>query len=32
MKKLSTAAVTAKRNLGKQQLTVGLELGDRSSC
>jgi transposase len=32
MKKLSTAAVTAKRNLAKQQLTIGLDLGDRSSC
>jgi transposase len=32
MKKVSTAAVTAKRNLAKQQLTIGLDLGDRSSC
>ena len=32
MKKVSTAAVKASRNFSQSQLTVGLDLGDRSSC
>src|SRR5215467_10574203 len=31
MKKVSTAAATRIRNLSQQRLTVGLDLGDRSS-
>jgi hypothetical protein len=29
MKKGSTAAVTASRNISQQKLTIGLDLGDR---
>jgi len=32
MKKVSTAAVKASRNFSQSKLTVGLDLGDRSSC
>jgi transposase len=31
MKKLSTAAVTARKNFREHELTIGLDLGDRSS-
>jgi transposase len=31
MKKVSTAAVTASRNISQQKLTIGLDLGDRHS-
>lgn len=32
MKKVSTVAVNANRNISQQKLTIGLDLGDRSSC
>jgi hypothetical protein len=32
MKKVSTAAAKQSRNFSQQQLTIGLDLGDRSSC
>lgn len=32
MKKVSTAAVKTSRNISQQNLTIGLDLGDRSSC
>ena len=32
MKKVSTAAVKQIRNFSEQKLTIGLDLGDRSSC
>jgi transposase len=31
MKKVSTAAVTATKNCSQPKLTIGLDLGDRSS-
>ena len=31
MKKVSTAAVTATKNFSQPRLTIGLDLGDRSS-
>ena len=31
MKKVSTAAVTATKNFSQPKLTIGLDLGDRSS-
>jgi transposase len=31
MKKISTAAVKATKNFSQQKLTIGLDLGDRSS-
>jgi transposase len=31
MKKVSTAAVKATKNFSQQKLTIGLDLGDRSS-
>ena len=31
MKKISTAAVKQSRNISEQKLTIGLDLGDRSS-
>jgi len=31
MKKISTAAAEQSRNLSQQKLTIGLDLGDRSS-
>ncbi|HET9307253.1 MAG TPA: hypothetical protein VFO46_14615 [Candidatus Sulfotelmatobacter sp.] len=32
MKKVSTAATKRNRNLSQPDLTIGLDLGDRSSC
>src|SRR5437762_7624713 len=32
MKKISTAATKPSRNFSQQKLTIGLDLGDRSSC
>src|SRR5437868_14369228 len=32
MKKVSTAARKQSRNFSQQKLTIGLDLGDRSSC
>jgi transposase len=32
MKKVSTAATKQSRNISQQKLTIGLDLGDRSSC
>jgi transposase len=32
MKKISTAAVKGSRNFSEGKLTIGLDLGDRSSC
>jgi len=32
MKKASTAAVKQSRNFSQSNLTIGLDLGDRSSC
>ena len=32
MKKVSTAAVKRMRNFSQHKLTIGLDLGDRSSC
>ena len=32
MKKISTAAANESRNISQQKLTIGLDLGDRSSC
>ena len=32
MKKVSTAAGKQRRNISQQKLTIGLDLGDRSSC
>jgi hypothetical protein len=32
MKKVSTAATKQSRNFSQPNLTVGLDLGDRSSC
>src|SRR5215467_2548790 len=32
MKKVSTAAASKSRNFSQQKLTIGLDLGDRSSC
>jgi len=32
MKKVSTAVVTATKNFSQPKLTIGLDLGDRSSC
>src|SRR5207248_2791870 len=32
MKKISTAATKQSRNFSQQKLTIGLDLGDRSSC
>jgi len=32
MKKVSTAAANASKNCSQQKLTIGLDLGDRSSC
>jgi transposase len=32
MKKVKTAAAKQIRNISKQKLTIGLDLGDRSSC
>src|SRR5438477_5896984 len=32
MKKISTAATKRSRNFSQQKLTIGLDLGDRSSC
>jgi transposase len=32
MKKVSTAATKQSRNFSRQELTIGLDLGDRSSC
>ena len=31
MKKISTVAVKQNRNISEQKLTIGLDLGDRSS-
>ncbi len=31
MKKVSTAATKQSRNISQQQLTIGLDLGDRNS-
>ena len=32
MKKVSTAVIKQSRNFSQQKLTIGLDLGDRSSC
>ncbi len=32
MRKVSTEAASQIRNLSQQKLTIGLDLGDRSSC
>jgi transposase len=32
MKKVSTVAAAQSRNISPQQLTIGLDLGDRNSC
>jgi len=32
MKKVSTRAAAQSRNISQQKLTIGLDLGDRSSC
>ena len=32
MKKISTVAAMQSRNISEPKLTIGLDLGDRSSC